>query len=151
MSNNVFEEIDKILAQQKQAEEQSRQEHEELLAAISKANAKAAQVDVVQRAVNQRNQSWSLKNFIKRSVHEYMWLGAREEFEKEKQRALLFIRSSIIAMIICTIVATVSFGIYSTYTLFENIWLVLMLCVHRYTYKTKKNYSTLEYSFNSFE
>ena len=54
-------------------------------------------------------------------------------------------------MIICTIVASISFGIYSTFTLFENIWLVLMLCVLKYTYKTKKNYSTLDYSFNSFE
>ena len=26
-----------------------------------------------------------------------------------------------------------------------------MLCVLKYTYKTKKNYSTLDYSFNSFE
>ena len=26
-----------------------------------------------------------------------------------------------------------------------------MICVLKYTYKTKKNYSTLDYSFNSFE
>ena len=151
MPNNVFEGLDEILARQKQAEERSRQEHEEILEAINKANVKAAQADQVQRAVNQRNQSWSLKNFINRSVHEYMWLGTKEDFDKDKKLALILILSSIVSMIICTIVASISFGIYSTFTLFENIWLVLMLCVLKYTYKTKKNYSTLDYSFNSFE
>lgn len=148
---NVYEGIDEILARQNQAEERSRQEHEEIIDAIKKANAPVAQADQVKRAVNQRNQSWSLKNFINRSVHEYMWIGTKEDFDKEKKRALFLIWSSIVSMIICTIVASISFGIYSTYTLFENIWLLLMLYVLKYTSKTKKNYSTLDYSFNSFE
>ena len=151
MADNVYESLDEILARQKQAEERSRQEHEEILEAINKVNSKAAQADQVQRTVNQRNQSWSLKNFINRSVHEYMWLGTKEDFDKDKKLALILILSSIVSMIICTIVASISFGIYSTFTLFENIWLVLMICVLKYTYKTKKNYSTLDYSFNSFE
>ena len=151
MPNNVFEGFDEILARQKQAEERSRQEHEEILEAINKAIAKTAQADQVQRTVNQRNQSWSLKNFINRSVHEYMWLGTKEDFDKDKKLALILILSSIVSMIVCTIVASISFGMYSTYTLFENIWLILMLCVLKYTCKTKKNYSTLDYSFNSFE
>ena len=151
MPNNIFESLDEILARQKQAEERSRQEHEEILEAINRANAKTTQADQVQRTVNQRNQSWSLKNFINRSVHEYMWLGTKEDFDKDKKLALILILSSIVSMIICTIVASISFGIYSTFTLFENIWLVLMLCVLKYTYKTKKNYSTLDYSINSFE
>ena len=150
MQNNVFEGLDEILARQKQAEERSRQEHEEILEAINKANAKTAQADQVQRTVNQRNQSWSLKNFINRSVHEYMWLGTKEDFDKDKKLALLLIISSIVSMIVCTIVATSAFGIYSTFTLFENIWLFLMFFVLKYTYKAKKAYSTIEYSLNSF-
>ena len=85
MPNNVFEELDEILARQKKAEERSRQEHEEILEAINKVNTKAAQADQVQRTVNQRNQSWSLKNFINRSVHEYMWLGTKEDFDKDRK------------------------------------------------------------------
>ena len=150
-SKNIYDSLDEVIARQKQAEERSRQEHEEILEAISRADAKTAQVNQVQQTVNQRNQSWSLKNFINRSVHEYMWFGTKEEFDQDKKFALILILSSIVSMIICTIVATVLFGIYSTFTLFENIWLVLMLCVLKYTYKTKKNYSTLDYSFNSFE
>ena len=69
-----------------------------------------------------------------------MWLGTKEDFDKDKKLALILILSSIVSMIICTIVASISFGIYSTFTLFENIWLVLMLCVLKYTYKTKKNF-----------
>ena len=151
MQNNVFEGLDEILARQKQAEERSRQEHKEILEAINKANAKTAQADQVQRTVNQRNQSRSFKNFIYSSVQEYMWLGTKEDFDKDKKLALLLIISSIVSMIVCTIVATSAFGNYSTFTLFENIWLVLMRCVLKYTYKTKKNYSSWDYSFNSFE
>ena len=151
MPDNVFAGLDEIIERQKQAEERSKQEHEEILEAITKANAATPQDDRVERTVNQRNQSWSLKNFIKHSVHEYMWLGTKEDFDKDKKLALILILSSIAGMIVCTIVASVSFGIYSTFTLFENIWLLLMLCVLKYTYKTKKNYSTLDYSFNSFE
>lgn len=149
MADNIFDGLDEILARQKQAEEQSRQEHEKILDAINKA--KAIQEDQVQRTINQRNQSWSLKNFIKRSTHEYMWVGTKEDFDKEKNLALILIMSSIVSMIICTIVACISFNMYSTYTFFENIWLLLMMCVLKYTCKTKKNYSTLDYAYNSFE
>ena len=127
------------------------EKQDEILEAINKANAKTAKADQVQRTVNQRNQSWSLKNFINRSAHEYMWLGTKEDFDKDKKLALILILSSIVSMIVCTIVATISFGVYSTFTLFENIWFLLVLCVLKYTCKTKKNYSTLDYSFNSFE
>ena len=51
MPNNVFEGLDEILARQKQAEERSRQEHEEILEAINQANAKTALADPEQRAV----------------------------------------------------------------------------------------------------
>ena len=151
MPNNVFEGLDEILARQKQAEERSRQEHEEILEAINRANAKTAQADQVQRTVNQRNQSWSLKNFINRSVHEYMWLGTKEDFDKDKKLALILILSSIVSMIICTIVASISFGIYSTFTLFENIWLLMSLFILKYVIKAKKIYLSHVYAFNSIE
>ena len=140
-NKSIYDQLDEISEKQ-----------DEILEAIkNKDKAKAAQADQVQRTVNQRNQAWSLKNFINRSVHEYMWIGTREDFDKEKKLALILILSSVAGMILCTIVSSISFGIYSTFTLFENIWLVLMLCVLKYTYKTKRNYSTLDYSFNSFE
>ena len=151
MPNNVFEGLDEILARQKQAEERSRQEHEEILEAINKVNAKAAEADQVQRTVNQRNQSWSLKNFINRSIHEYMWLGTRDEFEKDKSVATLFTILSIVGICLCSIVTTATVGFYTTYTFFENIWLFLLLFVCKYVMKAQKNYSTLEYSQNSFE
>ncbi|MBP3605341.1 MAG: hypothetical protein J6J66_01955 [Clostridia bacterium] len=150
MPNSVFEGLDEIIERQKQAEERSRKEHEEILEAIKKANAKNDQADSVQKTVNQRNQSWSLKNFITHSIHEYMWIGTEAEFDKEKKMTLLWILASILWMFVCTIVSSVSFKFYSTFTLFENIWLVLMLFVLKYKYKTKKNYLALEYSLNSF-
>ena len=84
------------------------------------------QADPVRESIDKRNQIWSLKNFIARSVHEYMWVGTKEDFYQEKKVALILIIASVLSMIVCTIVATVSFGLYSTYTLFENIWLLVI-------------------------
>ena len=151
MPNNVFEGLDEILARQKEAENRSRQEHEEILEAINKANSQSAQVDQIQRTVDRRNQVFSLKNFLSRSTHEYMWLGTYDDFDKEKTISVFLIIASIISMIVCTIVTTASFGMYSTFTLFENIWLLLALFVLKYTCMAKKNYSVWEYSSNSYE
>ena len=127
------------------------EKQDEILEAVNKTNAKTAQADQVKRTVNQRNQYWSLKNFINRSVHEYMWLGTRGDFEKERTVSIALIVASLISMFLCTIIATISFGIYSTFTLFENIWFVLGCFALKYAISTKKNYSTLDFSCNSFE
>ncbi|MBQ9735599.1 MAG: hypothetical protein IJV96_02295 [Clostridia bacterium] len=126
--------------------EQINENQQKILEAINQGD-----TDSVKTTVSQRNRAFVLKNFIQRSIHEYMWFGTKEGFGKDKKLALILILSSIVSMIICTIVASVSFGLYSTFTLFENIWLFLMLFVLKYTCKTKKNYSDLEYSFDSFE
>lgn len=104
----------------------------------------------VRTEVERRNAQFSLKNFIARSVHEYLWFGFKEAFEKEKKTALLLILASVASMIVTTVATTAAFGMYSTYTLFENIWLLLMFCILKYTYKAKRSYPTFEYSINSF-
>ena len=146
MPNSVFEGLDEILARQKDAEERAKQEHQEILDALNHANEKG-----VQSAVNERNRAFVLKNFIARSVHEYMWLGTDEDFQNERRYTLYWILAAIVSMVACTIVGIAAFGFYTTYTLFENIWLLLMLRVFKYVYKAKRNYNTLDYSNNTFE
>ena len=125
---------------------------DEILEAVNKPTAApATENNAIKSTVKQRNQSWSLKNFINRSIHEYMWLGTRDEFEKDKSVATLFTILSIVGICLCSIVTTATVGFYTTYTFFENIWLFLLLFVCKYVMKAQKNYSTLEYSQNSFE
>ena len=151
MNGNLFEKADEILERQKQSDERASREHNEIIEAISKANANNHQTDQVSQAINRRNQSFSLVNFINHAVQEYIWFGTHEKFNKEKMRALKLVVSSIIAMILCTVCTTKTFGIYSTFTIFENIWLLMSLFILKYVIKAKKIYLSHVYAFNTIE
>lgn len=161
MPGNVFDGLDEIIERQKQAEEKAKQDHEEILDAINKANAgkrkhsetieQSATLDGVRESINQRNQAFSIKNFIRSAMPEYMWIGDEADFNNEKKFSLILILSSIGAMLLCTVISIVSFGIYTTFTLFENIWLLHMLFVLKYIIKTKRAYCNFDYALNSFE
>ena len=146
--NNVFDSIAEIIARQNEAEERARQDHEELLEAIKRSNDEAS---AERAAIDRRNRAFSIKNFIKRSVHEYMWIGDAEEFKKEKRITVILLLASVFCMLASTVVVSVLWSMYSTYTLFENIWLLLSLYMLKYTVKAKKNYPIFEYSMNSIE
>ena len=160
MPNNVFEGLDEIIERQKQAEEKAKQDHEEILDAINKANAgkqkhsetigQSATLDGVRETIDQRNQAFSIKNFIAHSVHEYMWVGDGDEFTKGKKLSLLLIFSSVLAIVICSIVSTALGHIYSTYTFFEDIWAAFMLFALKYTVVAKKHHLAVDLAFNSF-
>lgn len=150
MGDSLFELIDEIREGQKQAEAQAREDREEILEAIRKANAVPAVPDPVRREVDRRNFAFSLKNFIRRSVHEYVWLGMAGEFEKKKTEAFRWLVAAVGGVLACTVVTTVSCGFYTTFTLFENIWLILLFFVMSYTHAAKCLYPTGEYSMNSF-
>lgn len=145
MPQNIFEGFNEIKEQQKQSEENISNKLDKLIEMSDKRN------NTVNQAVKKRNEQFSLTNFIRRSVHSYVWLGSQSDFKKGKFISIGLVLSSIIMMIITTIVSIYAFGLYSTFTLFENIWLILMCFVLKYVIVAKKEYPTLDYSFNSFE
>lgn len=73
------------------------------------------------------NPQITLKRFIRRSRKEYMWFGSRDEFEKEKRESLLFVWILIGVGLLTTLFTSIAVKLYSTFTLFENIWLIMML------------------------
>lgn len=150
MANNMFDKLDEISEQQRAADERSRREHEQIMQALNRRRSEVDPYSGVRAAVDKRNEDFSIQNFTKRANQEYIWVGPSDEFQKEKKTALILILSSILSMVLCTIVSTLSFGIYSSYTLFENIWLFLMLFVLVYTLKTKKSYPALDFILYSF-
>ena len=103
----------------------------------------------LQEEIDRRKFAFSLKSFIKRSVHEYVWVGAESDFEKAKSTTIPWILVSIAMMLLSTIVTSVSLGRYSTFTLIENIWLILALCLWKYTSVAEKRYLTYKYAENS--
>ena len=52
MNGNLYEKADEILERQKQADERASREHNEIIEAISKANANNPQTDQVRQAIN---------------------------------------------------------------------------------------------------
>ena len=90
-----------------------------------------------------------LKRFISKAKKEYCWLGSEEDFQKEKKSALIFLAILMGAIILSTIFTSIAFGIYSTFTLFENIWLIMMGFVTFYILKAKRFYDCYEFSLTS--
>ena len=96
------------------------------------------------------NPQATLKRFINRAKKEYMWLGSREDFEKEKRTTFLFVWILIGVGLLATLFTSIAFKLYSTFTLFENIWLVMMLCTVKYIHKSQYYHECFEFSENSF-
>ena len=117
---------------------------------IKSMQSRSSMHDPVRRTIDQRNQTFSLQNFIRRAKHEYLWLGTKEDFAKEKKQAILLILASIALMVLTSVVATLCIGLYSTFTFFENLWLLMMLFVLKYTCVAKRHYLDFDYSSNSF-
>ena len=91
-----------------------------------------------------------LKRFISKAKKEYCWLGSESDFQKEKKTALILLAVLMGTIILSTIFTSIAFGMYSTFTLFENIWLIMMLCTIKYIHKAKYHYDCFDFSKNSF-
>lgn len=72
----------------------------------------------------QQTQQDKLMYFLKRSKKSWRWCGSKTEFNRSKTIASLSLVLLIILGLVSTIVSSFSFRMYSTFTLFENIWLI---------------------------
>ena len=81
-----------------------------------------------------------LRNFISKAEKKYNWFGTKEDFKKSKIILIAVQLSLILAGVISTIFTSVSVGMYSTFTLFENIVLVEVAILLSYTLKAQKCY-----------
>ena len=143
----ITAELEKILKGQERAEEKSN----EILDAINEANKKSRGASEIESSLERHNRGFILSNFIKRSEHEYVWLGSQDEFKQDKKVTIIVLFVSILLMGIATAVSTLSFELYTTFTFFENIWLFLSLYMLKFVLKAKKNHPTSVFAKNSFE
>lgn len=90
-----------------------------------------------------------LKRFISKAKKEYCWLGSESDFQKEKKTALILLVALMVAIVISTVFTSIAFGMYSTFTLFENIWLIMMCFMTFYLVKAKRFYDCYEFSLTS--
>ena len=121
---------------------------DEILRTIRESNQNRSRINT---GNNRQAPTFSLKDFIRFSLREYMWCGNDEEFCKCKETNIILILSAILCMILTSVITTISAGYYTTYTFFENIWLILSLFALKYTCVAKRIYCDYDYSLNSFE
>lgn len=90
-----------------------------------------------------------LKRFISKAQKEYCWFGSESDFQNEKTSALIFLMILMGVIVLSTIFTSIAFGMYSTFTLFENIWLIMMGFMTVYVLKAKRFYGCCEFSLTS--
>lgn len=115
MADNVFDKLD----------EQSLK--------IDKLTEQVANItDTLQKTSNQERQTNNIasesvnkqkviKDFLQKAAKNYRWFGDEKDFYKDKTKSVSFLVCVIAIGLISTILTSASLGIYSTFTLFENI------------------------------
>lgn len=90
-----------------------------------------------------------IRTFLKQSKKSWRWFGNNFEFNKHKKLAFISMLIMLIIGVASTITTSVCFKIYSTFTFFENIWMIFGIIYLVYISKTKLIYEVNELSTNS--
>ncbi len=90
-----------------------------------------------------------IRTFMKQSKKSWRWFGNNSEFNKHKKLAFISILIMLIIGVACTITTSICFKTYSTFTFFENIWMIFGVIYLVYISKTKLIYEVNELSANS--
>lgn len=68
-----------------------------------------------------------LIKFLRQAKKSFRWLGKKAEFAKSKNLAIFANILLIIVGVVTSVISTICFQMYSTFTLFENIWIVFSI------------------------
>ena len=131
---NVFDKLDSIEETQSVTKAQS----EEILKILK--DIRNQQVVNQNYKINYQPQETgqNLKNFLKSSRKEHLWFGTINDFNKYKKIIYILCIALIAVGIISTILTSIALNMYSTFTLFENIWLIFVCIMFSYAVKAKK-------------
>lgn len=90
------------------------------------------------------NVKQKLAEFIKKSKKEYLWFGPTSEFNKSKNLVSKLFSIFLVVSLISSILTSVAFKTYSTFTLFENIWTIMCCFIFSYCNYSKKRMTDVE-------
>ena len=94
---------------------------EQLLGALNK---EQAQFTTQQDQAPRMSEKDILLKFLREAKKSLRWFGTKYEFKKSKYLAIIANIALIAIGIVASIISTISFRMYSTFTLFENIWII---------------------------
>ena len=97
----------------------------------------------------QRSEKEILQTFLKQAKKSWMWFGNSAEFKKWKMLAIISLLILLIVGLATTIVSSICFKLYSTFTLFENAWMIFGIIYLVYAAKTQRIYEVNALAANS--
>ena len=100
-------------------------------------------------AVPQKSDQEILQTFLKQSKKSWRWFGTKGEFNKWKTLAIISILILLIVGLVTSIVSTVCFKMYSTFTFFENVWMIFGIIYLVYASKAQLTYEVNALAANS--
>lgn len=137
---NVFDRLDSIETSQSETQAQNQQ----ILDLLNKINNQESKPNVHFNPRPHVSDQQLLLNFVNKSKKEYVWFGPMDDFNKSKGIINVLCVTLIIVGVLSTIFTSIAFKMYSTYTLFENIWLIFVCILFSYSVNAKKRMIDLD-------
>ena len=131
---NVFDRLDSIEASQSATQAQN----EQIIDLLNKLSSQSIKQNVEVKSQIQVSNKEFLKEFVRKSKKEHVWFGTINEFNKSKMIVNLLCIALIIFGVLSTIFTSIAFETYSTFTLFENIWLIFACIMFSHSVNAKK-------------
>ena len=91
----------------------------------------------------------TLQSFFKQSKKSWRWFGTKKEFNRWKILAIISLVVLLVVGLITSVISTICFQIYSTFTFFENAWMVCGVIYLVYVIKSKLTYEVNALASNS--
>lgn len=156
MNDNIFEKIDKqsekldtIAATQEQQSELLNQ----LFSQMQNQTTATPRSDTapMNAQIQQANEKLALQRFIRAATKTYHYFGGAEEYQKEKSKALVLLGLTIAVGVIANVLTGISAGLFSTFSLIEDLWFFLVFRMICHVAHSKRFYDHVDYSMHSIE
>lgn len=136
VKTQVSDSDDRITELEKEIQNLKRQSVQPKTVALNATQPKPTQNDILQTFLKQSKKSWR-------------WFGTRLEFSKWKTLAIISLLILLIVGLVTSIISTICFKIYSTFTFFENVWMVFGIIYLVYACKAQLIYEVNALASNS--
>lgn len=149
----IFGKLEKENNEFKEITDELKSKIDGLTEAINQTNRQAQQrtASNIQPQAERRNQTAVLANFVKRASKKYHYFGGAEYFRKEKMIVCVWMAALLLVGLIATIISSVAFKLYSTFTFVENIWMILGITMLSFIFKAQRDYDCFSLSSNNME
>ena len=101
--------------------------------------------------IQKTNERLTLQQFIRVSNKTYHYFGGAEDYQSDKTKTLVFLMLTIVVAVIANILTGVSVGLFSTFSLVEDLWFFLVFRMICHVLHSKRFYDHVDYSLHSFE